>query len=469
MHWRQATSFVSELSLNLFLVNCWNMLNILVPIFIIGISSVLLIKLVLLNRIYIVTPLIWFLIASICYFGFGPLIYEFGNQPSIDYLQRFNKINESELLKTNILNLVGLLITLFAYKISPSVNFIFLNSNYIKFNTKSLLILFTILVAVSYVIIFLNDCIKLNYGQLFNKIYDIRYGILLISAYLIRPKISLQNISLFFLILILLVFDILSFSKLKIIQSIIFIFLGYFLNNIKLKNIIIALISLLILFPILDRAISELRHNRLIDVPKCTTYFRNLSAPDASALSPTEESGAQKTYTNVIKNSLSIFTDSELKINYAWIRFVLAPNQSYVMNLYDTDKKANNLNSFLWIAVPRFLLPSKPVIHPLSNYEDERIDLILNSGFFAEGYWNLGWIGVIIVSILSGIFLKFGTNLSLTIVKNNIYLLYPLVTSIIMTSHRVEDWFTLNVYSSFIYSGYICIALIIFIKLKIRN
>lgn len=440
------------------------MLNLIIPIFIIIIIVSLLIRFHYSNKLFLLTPIVWFLLVSMAYIGFGPLIYEFGNQASIDYLQKFNNLNYSELLKTNLLNLVGLLITLIAYKIFPRINFSFLNSNLLKLRALNILLIFTIIFIIAYIMNFYSECLNSNYGQLFIKLYDVRFAILLIASYLIKRKISLINLSLLLIIAIILMLDVLSLSKLKIISSLIFIILGYFLKGLNYKYFIFGLISLIIIFPFLDRVIGKLRTHGYTGAVTCNTSLANTTIP--TKIKEPATSIKEPATSEVINNALlDVIIGAQSKITYGWVRIVLAPNQSYIISLYDAGKAGNSLNLMFWMPLPRFMFSSKPIIHPLSNYKDDRIDLLLNSGFYAEGYWNNGWTGVIIVSVLLGAFLKFGTILALSIIKNKIYILYPVISSMILSSIRIEDWFTTNIYSSFIQSAFILIVVYLSIQM----
>jgi hypothetical protein len=54
------------------------------------------------------SPIPWFLTACAVYFGFGPLIYCFGNQESVDYADAYYSVDQFGLLQTNLLNSVGI-------------------------------------------------------------------------------------------------------------------------------------------------------------------------------------------------------------------------------------------------------------------------------------------------------------------------------------------------------------------------
>lgn len=100
------------------------------------------------------------------------------------------------------------------------------------------------------------------------------------------------------------------------------------------------------------------------------------------------------------------FREGEVRGNTE-LRFSTAPFQAYFMALYDTGFPGETLDRAQTILIPRVLWPEKPVFDPGSEF-----DLVFRGtasvsrlaiGFIAEGYWNLGWLGVIIVSLVVGV------------------------------------------------------------------
>src|SRR5207244_1934689 len=61
------------------------------------------------------TPTPWFLAACAVYFGFGPLVYHFGSVESVRYNDTFFPVDDPTLLRTNLLNAVGVGIVLVGF------------------------------------------------------------------------------------------------------------------------------------------------------------------------------------------------------------------------------------------------------------------------------------------------------------------------------------------------------------------
>jgi hypothetical protein len=120
--------------------------------------------------------------------------------------------------------------------------------------------------------------------------------------------------------------------------------------------------------------------------------------------------------TNSVSDRAGIIADSigrvrELKSDGADARllqrFTLAPFQAYFMNLYDSGAPGDSLDMIPVVLIPRALWPDKPIIAPgaefdliFRGYESESN---LGIGFVSEAYWNLGWAGVLLVSMFIGL------------------------------------------------------------------
>ncbi len=401
------------------------------------------------------TPIFWFLLASIVYFGFGPFIYIFGNRETVNYLQRFNNIGEIDLFETNLLNIVGFLITILAYKVTPEYNFKFLKSKCLVSSNNICFFIFVILFIAGTLVGYLHNCYKFNFGQIFNMFRELQYSILFIGGFALSREINLRNIFFYLTIILVTLTALLSMSKFVFLQCLIAIILGFYLKFFDRRYICIGFIGIILSFPILDRIKANIGFNGISNITNCANEQPQQPKPI--------EQPQQPSFTHIflnMKNSLR-WGDGHT-VNFAWARVVLVPNQAYVMSLYKDGYVNGSLRQALWMGVPRILYPSKPVIHPMRDITYGERNLILNSGYYAEGFWNYGWSGVIFVSIIFGIYLKIGSLIARSLIENRIYVYYPIIFILIISAHRVEDWFTSNVLNSIFKIVYImCVVYIV--------
>ncbi|MEM9060197.1 MAG: hypothetical protein AAGD13_07005 [Pseudomonadota bacterium] len=88
-------------------------------------------------------------------------------------------------------------------------------------------------------------------------------------------------------------------------------------------------------------------------------------------------------------------------------RLTIAPFEAHFIALYDSGAPGDSLRNFFNVLVPRVIWPDKPIIAPGAEFDVTFRGYIAESslaiGFIAEAYWNLGWIGVILISAMIGV------------------------------------------------------------------
>lgn len=89
-------------------------------------------------------------------------------------------------------------------------------------------------------------------------------------------------------------------------------------------------------------------------------------------------------------------------------RFGIMPIQAFLIYRHDTGLPGDSLNDAWQALIPRILWPDKPIIGDVAKDVDaiyfnaDRPSLLAPS-YSGEAYWNYGWLGVILVSILLGL------------------------------------------------------------------
>jgi hypothetical protein len=86
-----------------------------------------------------------------------------------------------------------------------------------------------------------------------------------------------------------------------------------------------------------------------------------------------------------------------------WLRLSYAHAQAFAMDAYDSGEPGDTFKLWIWVFVPRLIYPDKPV-----TTTGEEFNGLLNGnyssksapGMLAEGYWNSGWIGLIMVALV---------------------------------------------------------------------
>ena len=103
-------------------------------------------------------------------------------------------------------------------------------------------------------------------------------------------------------------------------------------------------------------------------------------------------------------------------------RFVHAPIQSYLINEWREGRPGVSLSDAWAAAIPRVLWPEKPNV---TRYATELYSQTFDTGdapsaqastYTAEAYWNYGWPGLVVVSILLGLELGWFTRKWLNVI-----------------------------------------------------
>lgn len=88
-------------------------------------------------------------------------------------------------------------------------------------------------------------------------------------------------------------------------------------------------------------------------------------------------------------------------------RFSIAPFEAHFIALYDSGAPGNSLKHFFDVLIPRVIWSDKPLIAPGAEFDRIFRGYIAQTslaiGFIAEAYWNMGWLGVVLISAMIGV------------------------------------------------------------------
>lgn len=88
-------------------------------------------------------------------------------------------------------------------------------------------------------------------------------------------------------------------------------------------------------------------------------------------------------------------------------RFSIAPFEAHFIALYDSGAPGDSLKHMFDVLIPRIIWADKPLIAPGTEFDTIFRGYIAQSslaiGFVAEAYWNLGWIGMFLISAMIGV------------------------------------------------------------------
>lgn len=413
-------------------------------------------------------PITWFILASSIYYGFGTLFYSFGGYEGLNYIDNWYYVDSKDLQKVNNLNLVAIALTLLFFSLMMKIN---LNpKKYIQTDKKNLMGLADLFAFIGLSITFIGRLLAILQGPeynlpgIINNLTVFAHAALFIYAILFFQNTPGSKLRFWVLAFILGLLAVASLMKQEILQFLMAIVLANILvkNNfiyiLKMGFIFILLLPLLVIFTAFGRSL----------------LWSNTDLEDISLVTSAQEF-------SILINDLSLLTDqiqerNEVQnevagqdsalasaVSFVWMRFVQAPAQAAAIQYKVDGDDGNSFELLKWAFIPRLLYPDKPIITPGVDYQmrltGTDIGGSASPGYWADGYWNYGWYGVIFVSFVLAAFFTFFTQFNIQAISTGSLFLFPLMFMGIKMGFRVEDWFasgTINTLPFMVIVYYVC-------------
>ena len=415
--------------------------NLLVPI-LLGISSLLLgWRLVRQSPLAIWNPLVWFLLASVLYYGVGQLVHVLGNPDSIERVNSLYFVDHAGLARTNFLHSVGMMIIVAAYlstalllKQRKGTVVDVGSSTYEQQSMRE---------ARSAVLLFLSIGIPIKYllelpynlGLLkFVLPGSIQYlgtlsGMAIIPLFwlykkhggIYRPVFFALVISEFFV-------DLVSLSKLEMIKTALFLVLAAQLvkpglKKLVLSGIMIAAAYVLILNPFVTFARVAVGRAAATDLSQALDLVAQFNAKGGT-VQDVQFPKAQLWWTRLAYSNVELFAMRQYDSGHPGTTFALAP----------------------YTLLPRFIDPDKPIMTPGLEFTyqitgDRYMISSTGLGALGEGYWNGGWLGVGVVGVVMGVLFAVLSHFSIRILEARIFMFLPMSMAGIIMGLRIDDWF----------------------------
>ncbi|HTK86847.1 MAG TPA: hypothetical protein VL329_03905 [Nitrospiraceae bacterium] len=378
------------------------------------------------------TPMPWFFLASAAYFGFGPLIYSFGSDASLEYVDSIFPMNQTALLRTNLLNAVGIsLICLTVWLFNRLPNPVTAGRPTGLFEIRVLFWLFlSIGLTVELLLVMPYKMGLLSWtlpGSIQNLSTFSKVAIILGYVMIYRGSTSYRWL-IYPLVVIELIFGLMTFYKQAVLEVLLAAGLGWSLSRPKIRTVIVTGTVVVMLYSvILTPFVSFAR-----------IAYKTMGVPAVEDLMQ-----AVQSYWEVADE----FDGYNPGTQYWWARLDYANAQAFVMDAYDhAGPKGETLALAPYAFVPRILIPSKPLISPghdfaalmTGEYDDQHS---MAPGIFAEAYWNGGWLLVGLICFYVGVlFVGFARFASITVGQKR-YEYLPVVMMGLAMGYSINDWF----------------------------
>ncbi len=236
------------------------------------------------------------------------------------------------------------------------------------------------------------------------------------------------------------------FSKFDAIAPISAFLGAYSLRNKSTLGTVLTIVGCIYLLGELAGAIQYSRH-RLIELgtadalTRITIFLDGMIAAHSSAASNVGAAHGDNT------------TDY-----FLWGRFSFTEPQIVAIQLYEQGYSSSDWLLWPWTFIPRFLNEAKPVMslagQTLFSMMFPRTGSSVSIGIFVDGFYNSGWLGVFVFSILAGWILACTSAVAKVVEYKKCFVLYPLLAVGLYIGFKVDGFWLTDYMAPFIALGY---------------
>lgn len=175
----------------------------------------------------------------------------------------------------------------------------------------------------------------------------------------------------------------------------------------------------------------------------------------------------------LVKEGLSLAYDGSVLTAYApWARLSYTTPQTAALDFYDAGMGGDEIRLIPWLFVPRVLAPNKPIITQSSEDFHTKITGQRGSntgqGIFVSGYYNAGWLGVLLVGILCGWILSQTSAIAQAVLRRRAILLLPIALLGVFIAFRIDGHFVSDYFGPFAFILYLLLVPAFLISVRRR-
>lgn len=232
--------------------------------------------------------------------------------------------------------------------------------------------------------------------------------------------------------LIMAVFGFLEAAKTPVVLAILAVIGGLFIAGSRRAAAVICAVAVVFYFAVLSGSVTRMRLDPAYELVKntlsqrATIMVRAVTATDRrDEIAPSRRAPS-------------------------YDRFLEAPFQAYLINEWWEGRPGNSLRNAWAAMIPRILWPGKPIITRFAGelygqifFQDPSRDGSAQAPTYtAEAFWNYGWLGVILISLIIGLEIGWFTRKWLRCVYDGSPQLGVVIFAlpIVFTSAWVESW-----------------------------
>jgi hypothetical protein len=160
-------------------------------------------------------------------------------------------------------------------------------------------------------------------------------------------------------------------------------------------------------------------------------------------------SGGEATFSDRVNYLRTYFDDVKTEKDpeerqEAVLRLSYTSAVAFVISLYDHGLPGDTLRDAVYSFIPRFLWPEKPLVMvqaELATLATGTFGNSISAGYFAEAYWNLGWIGLPLLMLPVGVFLNLTTHFAARVIARGDWPFLPLLFLNMKIGMGIEAWY----------------------------
>lgn len=373
------------------------------------------------------TPAVMFPSGLALFFGFGSLSTFLASDETISLLLLGNySITAEEQVRTNLLTFIGISFSLFSMVTILRFRLIVNAKNLSKQRLPIPVVASFFLIfgfVLKYVFIVPNDFGLTNYtipGTLKSLTMLIDLGFALV-AYLAAQGGKRWAFILVIGLPLHVGFCILEFSKMNVIFALLLPVAGAYLAHGRLRKTIIPTAIAIVAF----------------------VWLQDFNTAGRLTIFNSSGSIMEATYSErltiargILENEISLKDAASLSVVEAqvwWLRLNYSGAQLRGMELFEAGMAGEWSLSLLQALIPRFLWPSKPMMNAQGREfnrivsGNEEASAQVGITVFADGYWQLGWPGLVLFSVLMGCILGYVARICYWIVLSRDLIYLPVV------------------------------------------
>jgi hypothetical protein len=407
------------------------------------------------------TPLLWYRVALLSYYGIGSLVPIWTNADTQELMKGFYSYFPYEIVKLNLVIATFHLIFLTSVKIlfvaisNNSISKVFRNRKFINPSNFSMIAFGSMCLvvgsAVNYLIIFPQIVGWINLS-LFSTVVNL--SVLSWLGYFMVIFWGLENKRREFIIWPMALalgecaIGFFAMSKSVMLMPLVMVSIAFIYHHRSLLRISLFAGCFVTLFMFLSPIITHVRDMN------GKYYDSAVQAKDIPGL-----------YVSYFTTGVE--SDQFAEVETGWMRLSFVNAGTFVINQYDHGMPGNSYR-YLWIVwIPRVIYPEKPIItdvgRELSYAANGNYNSSSSAGLAAEAYWNGGWLLMIGVAIFLALVFGLWTIYSYEVIQRKAWHLFFVVLIGMRMAIRVDGAFVSDIV------GPIALVVLAHIALELMN